>query len=253
MVSIHTNQRRPGPTPEFRVRGRWSLNLYAVAGEIRFPGLGGRYPIRRGTACLMPPGTRRRFVFSGHGAHRVAHFRLPLEMPPDSPAPWIGESGRRYRPLVRLCEEMIAADAPARRACLLWQALWLLRDIAADETDSASPDTHPAVRRATAHIRERLDTPLSVGEVVGRAGISHNHLIRLFRATYGTTIAGYIRARRMERVREMLVRTDMPIKTVAAEAGIPDLQRFNKTVRRHFGRPPSRLRAEAREEPPDAI
>lgn len=93
------------------------------------------------------------------------------------------------------------------------------------------------------HIEWHLAEPLTVPEIAAAAGISHNHLTRLFRAKTGRSVVGHIRARRMGRARHLLTRTTVPIATVAAMVGIPDPQAFNKICRRELGAAPSAVRA----------
>src|SRR6266508_3472147 len=56
------------------------------------------------------------------------------------------------------------------------------------------------------------------------AGVSHNHLTRLFHAETGLTVIAYIRQRRMARARHLLVSSTLSIPAVAASVGISDLQ-----------------------------
>ena len=92
------------------------------------------------------------------------------------------------------------------------------------------------------HIEARLAEPLSVPEIARRAGLSHNHLTRLFRMHTGDTVVAYIRRRRMARAEHLLRRSTMPIPAVAASVGIGDLQAFNKACRRVLGASPRSLR-----------
>ncbi len=89
----------------------------------------------------------------------------------------------------------------------------------------------------------RLTEPLTVPEIAKAAGVSHNHLTRLFRATTGETVVGYIRSRRMERARHFLRATTLSIPAVAASVGIPDLQAFNKACHRELGASARAVRA----------
>jgi transcriptional regulator GlxA family with amidase domain len=74
------------------------------------------------------------------------------------------------------------------------------------------------------------------------AGVSHNHLTRLFHAETGQTVIAYIRQRRLTRARHLLVSSTLSIPAVAASVGIPDLQAFNKACRRELGGPPRAIR-----------
>lgn len=241
VASLHFHHRPVGLTPEYRVEGRWSLNLYGFTGRIRFPETGGDHPLRRGTICLMPPGTRRQFAIDKTGAHRVAHFRRAPSRELEGMMPVLLDSGATRPRLEGFFDEALAASNDARRSCLIWHVLWLIHDQQTAAAKTGSP-VHPAVAQAVAWIQQHLAETFDVRDVAAISGVSHNQLIRHFRAAYGSTIVGYIRERRMELARELLIHSDLQLKAVAAEVGIPDPQAFNKTVRRHFGLSPSALR-----------
>jgi len=104
------------------------------------------------------------------------------------------------------------------------------------------PGPHPAVSTAIAHIEARLAAPLAIPEIARAAGVSHNHLTRLFRTETGTTVVAYIRRRRLERARHLLRASTLSVPAVAASVGIADLQAFNKACRRELGASPRVLR-----------
>jgi len=79
---------------------------------------------------------------------------------------------------------------------------------------------------------------LAVAELAVELGISHNHLTRLFRRTFDKTAVAYIRERRMGLAKHLLLNTNLPIKSIAYQVGIPDLHLFNKTVHRELGASP---------------
>jgi AraC-like DNA-binding protein len=97
----------------------------------------------------------------------------------------------------------------------------------------------PARRRAAEeHIKANLDdqglTPDSVGKAVG---ISRRRVYELF-AREGVGVAEYIRAARLERVRELLADPeshDQPIGAIAAAAGFPNQAHFSRLFRQTYG------------------
>jgi transcriptional regulator GlxA family with amidase domain len=99
------------------------------------------------------------------------------------------------------------------------------------------------VAKALAYIASNLASPLTVPDVARAAGVSHNHLTRLFRVETGDTVVAHIRRRRLERARHLLRESTLSIPTVAASVGIADLQAFNKACRREFGASPRAVRA----------
>jgi transcriptional regulator GlxA family with amidase domain len=68
------------------------------------------------------------------------------------------------------------------------------------------------------------------------------HLRRCFRAELGLGVKPWIQARRLERARHLLAHSALPVRAIAAQLGIADLQRFNKLVRRACGLGPRALR-----------
>lgn len=67
------------------------------------------------------------------------------------------------------------------------------------------------------------------------AGISHAHLLRLFKREYGTTLISYITKKRLAHACELLETTDLPIADVAFSCGFSDELHFMKTFKRKTG------------------
>jgi AraC-like DNA-binding protein len=63
------------------------------------------------------------------------------------------------------------------------------------------------------------------------------------KARFGLTTVQLIRKQRLQRAYHLLIHSTMPIKVVAAESGLSDLQQFNKQMRREYGKSPRALRA----------
>jgi AraC-like DNA-binding protein len=97
---------------------------------------------------------------------------------------------------------------------------------------------HPALRKTVQIIEARLEGTIVIPDLAREVGMSHNHLIRLFRAKFKTTIEGYIRDRRIKRALNLLRYSTATVKSIAAEVGLPDLHQFNKAIRRECGRSP---------------
>ena len=91
-------------------------------------------------------------------------------------------------------------------------------------------------------IELRLAGPISVAALASEVGLSHNHLTRLFHAHAGETVAGYIAQRRLLRARHLLLHSTLPVKSIAAQVGIPDLHLFNKSSAAPWARPPASAR-----------
>ncbi len=67
------------------------------------------------------------------------------------------------------------------------------------------------------------------------AGISHAHLLRLFKSEYGTTLINYVTEKRISHARELLETTDLPVANVAFSCGYSDELHFMKIFKRKNG------------------
>ncbi|GII61093.1 AraC family transcriptional regulator [Sphaerisporangium krabiense] len=94
-----------------------------------------------------------------------------------------------------------------------------------------------------AFIEGRLGDPgLDPAQVAAAHHISVRYLHRLFEAE-STTVAAWIRQRRLERCRAELARGgDEPVSVIAARWGLPDSAHFSRLFRRAYGMPPAEYR-----------
>ena len=99
--------------------------------------------------------------------------------------------------------------------------------------------------RVHAFIEQNLgEADLSPGVIATAQHVSVRSLHRLFEAE-GTTVAAWVRQRRLERCRRDLADpalTAIPVSAVAARWGMPDSAHFSRLFRRAYGRPPAEYR-----------
>ncbi|MFF3455011.1 helix-turn-helix domain-containing protein [Streptomyces sp. NPDC002730] len=230
-----------GPCDVFRLPGLWQLHLYAYEGELTLGGTVHR--IRPGRVSLVPPDTEVRYRYRGRSEHLYAHFALSGSGDPRT-VPVMQDAGADAPLLSTLLRRGVAAmpGTPAKAAAAAWAALWQVVELSTPERPGGLP---PAVAAAMAHIEAHLAEPLTVPDIAQVAGVSHNHLTRLFRAETGSTVIAHIRRRRLERARHLLRASTLAIPAVAAAVGIPDLQAFNKACHRELGGSPRAVRAAA--------
>jgi AraC-like DNA-binding protein len=99
--------------------------------------------------------------------------------------------------------------------------------------------------RIHAFIEQNLgETDLSPGIVAAAHHVSVRYLHRLFEAQ-DTTVAAWIRQRRLERCRRDLADPALvavPVSAVAARWGLPDSAHFSRLFRRAYGLPPAEYR-----------
>jgi AraC-like DNA-binding protein len=99
--------------------------------------------------------------------------------------------------------------------------------------------------RVRAFIDQRLGDPeLSPGVIAAAHYVSTRYLHKLFEAE-GTTVAGWTRARRLERCRRDLLDPALrarPVHAIGARWGLVDAQHFSRLFRAAYGLPPAAYR-----------
>ncbi|MFI6481090.1 helix-turn-helix domain-containing protein [Nonomuraea sp. NPDC050663] len=223
------------PHDVFRLPDLWQLHLYGYAARLVVGGA--EHLIRPGRLSLIPPGAEVHYHYTGRSQHLYAHFRLPGAQERRT-VPVMRDTGD-HAPAIAAALRTAVTAGPARMSAEVWSVLWRVADLPQAERP------HAVIAAATDHIEANLAAPLTVPAIARAAGVSHNHLTRLFRAQTGDTVVGYLRRRRLTRALHLLRESTLAIPAIAAQVGIPDLQAFNKACRREFGSSPRALRYDA--------
>ncbi|GLH96811.1 AraC family transcriptional regulator [Phytohabitans aurantiacus] len=235
-VGVHGTTRRQDV---FQLPDLWQLHLYRYHADIVVDGVA--HAILPGNVSLVPPRVVVRYQYQGRSEHLYAHLRLPASGRAVD-VPVMQDAGAQVPVLSDLMQHAIDvfARSPAQAVAQIWAALWRVAHLAESTEDRG---THAAIGAAVAYIESNLAGPLEVPAIARAAGISHNHLTRLFRAELGSTVVAYIRARRLARAEHLLRSSTLPIAAVAASVGIRDLQAFNKACRQVLHASPRAIRA----------
>lgn len=91
-------------------------------------------------------------------------------------------------------------------------------------------------------IQDNLDGDLSVERLCDELSVSRERLYGLFRERYGVSVAEHIRRCRIQRAKNLLSETVLPVGTVATCCGFPDYNYFTKVFRRYCGMAPREYR-----------
>lgn len=225
------------PVQGWIVDGLWGMHLYRYSAKLLVGGVATQ--LEPGFAGFTPPGARAEYHFQATSVHLFAHLRFPVDAA-TRPLPLVFPVGVRFPALWSQMEEAVGYFSTDRRRAevRVWDVFLSLLDAAAVD----APTLPTPVWRALEIIEQRMHEPLGVAELARELGVSHNHLTRLFRAATGQTVVEAIARRRMERTRHLLQFSNMPVKEIAVQVGIPNLQHFNKAVRRHLGDAPTKVR-----------
>jgi len=104
------------------------------------------------------------------------------------------------------------------------------------------------VLRVLVHLQQNLDEVLPLEELARVAHFSPYHFHRVFRSMAGESVMEHIRRLRLERALSHLVFTTRPITQIAFDAGYETHEGFTRAFRAMFGKSPSEMRKEARDE-----
>lgn len=100
------------------------------------------------------------------------------------------------------------------------------------------PDLFEVIR----YIRHHLHEPLTVAELSRYAAYSPYHFIRIFKAQFGLTPQYYIASMRLQKAKELLVTTNLPVRDIALELGYQSLGTFTTRFAKCVGVTPGEFR-----------
>jgi AraC family transcriptional regulator len=99
-----------------------------------------------------------------------------------------------------------------------------------------------SLRSVTDYVGDNLSGDLSLAEIAAVANLSPYHFARTFKRSTGLSPRQYVLHRRVERAKELLKGTDLPVGVVALRAGFASPSHFSQQFKRIVGTPPSAFR-----------
>lgn len=196
------------------------------------------YPFNDGFVALVAPGTKAGFLrvgedtayhsFTFNLVKRIETVALPALVD-------LGEKTEFRRRELRETELWLTRSI-GRGLAFVYNLLW---DVALpSDRLRASSVVYDFETLVVGRLREKL----TVSGLAAELGVSQSQLLRLVRAEHGGTVQDFIREKRAEIARTLIVSTDEPLKAIAMRIGMPDLQYFNKAIRNASGLSPRALR-----------
>ncbi len=102
------------------------------------------------------------------------------------------------------------------------------------------------VQQAQSIIRQHIERPMPIQKVAESLGMSYSRFRRLFRELTGIPPALYQNELRMERARQMLSSTELPVKEIAYRLQFESADYFSTSFRRRTGMRPTEYREQFR-------
>jgi AraC family transcriptional regulator len=93
-------------------------------------------------------------------------------------------------------------------------------------------------RRARDLLQERLAGQVTIAEIAQECQLTPSHFARAFRRSFGQAPHAYLTELRLERARELMLTTDLPLAQVALLCGFGDQSYFTRIFTRQAGTSP---------------
>lgn len=83
-------------------------------------------------------------------------------------------------------------------------------------------------RRAKEMLMASMTGKIGLDELAGACGLSRSHFARAFKATTGTSPLQWLRIQRIERAKDLLLNSSLPIEEIADRCGFADQSHFTR-------------------------
>jgi AraC-like DNA-binding protein len=216
--------------------------------------------LHRDLVCFFPAGADSRLQFGADAGSFVLYLRpgviaslLESEgKAGGAPAPIVGRQLPRVANLLGLIEGELRRPSLGSRLMIDG----LLRAIAGLLVSQDAPSTcdpgqriylsPPKLKRVIEFIEANLNESIGLDDLAEAAGLSPNHFLRVFKLATGETPYQFLRARRLERARQLLADNAMPLAELALECGFANQAHFTAAFSREVGISPGRYRRAVR-------
>lgn len=217
-------------------------------------------PLHRDLCCFIPAGADSRMQFDCQAGSFVLYMRPGLIASllesegkgAEALAPIVGRHLPRVAHLLGLIESELRRPSLGSRLMIdgLMRAIAGLL-VSNDALPTAEPVERiylspPKLKRVIDFIEANLQESIGLDDLARAAGLSANHFLRVFKLATGETPYHFLRARRLERARQLLADNAMPLAELALECGFANQAHFTAAFSREVGISPGRYRRAVR-------
>ena len=108
-----------------------------------------------------------------------------------------------------------------------------------------TPQQSEMVLRIKRYIRKRISDPITLDDLASEAGLSRFYFARAFRTEAGMSPMSFLRRLRVEAAQTLILRTPMPLKSIATQVGFADEFHFSRVFHQVTGQAPGAFRKRA--------
>ena len=146
--------------------------------------------------------------------------------------------------VLRIAERCVKSFYDKRTGAFLLNSyvLWIFSELC--ENSENGEDRRRTMERLREYLDANYASELCQSALARRFGYTQNHMIRLFRETWGVTPYRYVTELRMARARWLLKETSLGVGQVAATVGYSDVSVFYRQFVRTYGIAPHKAKKE---------
>ncbi|WP_027631953.1 helix-turn-helix domain-containing protein [Clostridium hydrogeniformans] len=157
----------------------------------------------------------------------------------------IGQSARLVELLQRLWR---ASNEPGTMAKFQTETLFrcVLDEIFTCANNQSSGDDRTLFKQVSEYIHEYYMDTLTIRNLAELHGVNENRLFYVFSKYAGMGAGDYLMIHRLNRAKELLVTSNIPVISIAKSVGYHDPYHFSKRFKKQFGDSPSKFREKFR-------
>lgn len=224
------------PITEFRTQNFYTWH-FVISGSGTLEIYGNKYNIKNGEIFFIPPDTPMRYYPQKSDPWEYVWFSFK------------GDLIEHYSELVGFSFQDPICES--RNFEKIKKTLKKLLDLLIDDEDgpfsalssfyeimniSTTRTKLTEIQQAKRLLDENFAMPnFCIQQLCHNVGISHAHLLRLFKEAYGVTLIKYITKKRIELACELLRTTNLSVSSVAYSCGFSDEIHFMKTFKKTIG------------------
>lgn len=239
------------PGGKFGPRVQNDLQLVMLyTGEMNVTIDGRSLHARPGSVVLLKPGHEESFAFSK--TEQSWHRWIAVTVSPEAyddrnrralqalpeVLPLSEEMNRLTDLMIMLLQRLSPADAAVRSLGVSALQLYPAESVRMLQ----QREKHPGVYRALEHIRQHYAEQLTLAQLAAQAGLSSEHLVRLFRQSERTTPIDYLWKYRVGQAVELLINTGLNVSEVAERCGFQTSHHLARLIKQRTGRTASEVR-----------
>lgn len=127
--------------------------------------------------------------------------------------------------------------------------LWLVDEVlpAIKQHIDAGKSTKVSISKLVHYIHEHYDTDLTLQQLADMHGLYPSQLSSMFKEEMKINFAEYLMQYRMNKAKQWLAQTEMPVKSIAETLRYTTVQNFTRSFKQAVGIPPAQYRKQFRE------